>query len=85
MFTSWAVEARPPHSVLHCCSTGLPGASPQTGHSCPWVWGLEHLGLGAVPPSTAQMLRLLSCWVMALFSPSILFPTFWFPKRISVL
>lgn len=41
------------------------------------VWGLEHLGLGVVPPSTAQMLGLLSCWVMALFSPSILFPTFW--------
>lgn len=34
--------------------------------------------LGVVPPSTAQMLRLLGCWVMALFSPaSILSPTFW--------
>lgn len=62
-------QAAAPALLCLTAPQGFLGPLSQTSHSFPWTWGLGsissiklHLGLGVVPPPTAQMLRLLgSC------------------------
>lgn len=56
---SWEVEAWPPRSVLHCCSAGLPAASPRSGRSSPCIWGWSTRGCASLHSPNAETVGLL--------------------------
>lgn len=77
MFTPFPRKWRPGHPAPSFTAAAQGFLQPHPGLGVPPLASGDG-ALGVVPPSTAQMLRLLGCLVMALFSPaSILFPTFW--------